>query len=157
MKNSNLQQNLSRQEQYKLWGEQIFGNYLKNKEKTSNSSNQNQQVIDIKNHLTNPAVDGSYNNDITKLQNEIEQLKSENFNIKAIAALDKAGCLNSALAVKDIPADCNDISKWVENFKNDNEYLFQKQPQNHSTTFKPAQFKTLSTNEIMNNFIRGIY
>ena len=138
-------------------GERIFNTYLKNKENQTDGTQVKQPVLNLSSTSQSIVQNQSDDSELGKLQNEIENLKSENFNIKAISALEKAGCLNSELASKVVPKDCENINDWVEKFKSDNEYMFKKTQPNHSTTFKPSQCRTLNTNEIMNNFIRGIF
>lgn len=95
-------------------------------------------------------------NEIIKLKKEIADLKAENFNMRTISALEKSGCLKAELAAKVIPKDCTNIQEWVDNFKSENDILFQQPAQSHGSAFKPSQCSNLSPVEIMNNYIRGI-
>ena len=54
---------------------------------------------------------GQESQEIIKLQKEIAQLREENFNIKTISTLERAGCLKPELVLKSVPKDCEDIDK----------------------------------------------
>ena len=96
------------------------------------------------------------NEEILKLQKEIADLKEENFNVKTISSLERAGCLKPELVLKSVPRDCENLDEWIENFKSENDILFDDAQYNHGGIYKPTVSKNLSPNEIMNNFIRGI-
>ena len=96
------------------------------------------------------------NAEILKLQKEIEQLKEENFNVKTISSLERAGCLKPELVLKSVPRDCENLTEWIDNFKAENDILFVSPDSSCGGGYKPTVSKNLSPNEIMNNFIRGI-
>ena len=96
------------------------------------------------------------NDEIQNLKNEIAALKEENFNVKTISLLERAGCLKPDLVLKSVPRDCENLNEWIENFKSDNDILFGEANYSHGGGYKPTISKNLSPNEIMNNFIRGI-
>ena len=97
------------------------------------------------------------NEEILKLKKEIEQLKEENFNVKTISSLERAGCLKPELVLKSVPRDCENLDEWIDKFKAENDILFGNPNDSHGGSYKPTVSKNLSPNEIMNNFIRGIY
>ena len=129
---------LSAAQKTEVAGQKIFAKYLEQNGKLSKKA----------------AVGNS--EDIAKLKEELSKLKAENFNLRAISALEKSGCLKPDLALKALPQDCEDIQEWVDNFKADNDILFKSEPVNHGGNFKPTQCSNLSPVEIMNNYIRGI-
>lgn len=94
--------------------------------------------------------------EMESLKQELAKLKDENFNIKTISALEKAGCLKPELVLKAIPKDCESLQDWIESFKTENDILFKQPPQNHGGNFKPSNCSNLSPTELMNNYIRGI-
>ena len=97
------------------------------------------------------------NEEILQLKKEIEQLKEENFNVKTISTLERAGCLKPELVLKSVPRDCENLGEWIDKFKAENDILFGSPDYCHGGAYKPTISKNLSPNEIMNNFIRGIY
>lgn len=94
--------------------------------------------------------------ELETLKQELEQLKNENFNIKTISSLEKAGCIKPELVMKAVPKDCENLQDWIETFKTENEILFKQPPQNHGGNFKPSNCSNLSPSELMNNYIRGL-
>ena len=98
----------------------------------------------------------SLNQELEILKNEISALKSENFNIKTISALEKSGCIKPELVINAVPKDCENLQDWIDSFKTENEILFRQPPQNHGGNFKPSHYSNLSPSELMNNYIRGI-
>lgn len=89
---------------------------------------------------------------LKSLQEELTTAKKENRFVKCQMLLDKAGCIKSDLVANIIPDDCEDIQAWIEEYKRDNEILFNKQ--DHGGAFKPSQINNLSPSELMNSFIR---
>lgn len=97
-----------------------------------------------------------YTQEIENLKKEITALKSENFNVKTLAALEKSGCLKPELVIKAVPKDCENLQDWIDTFKTENDILFKQPPRNHGGNFKPSNCCNLSPTELMNNYIRGI-
>ena len=95
-------------------------------------------------------------NETEILKKKVEDLMKENRKIKTLSSLNKFGCLKSELVAKEIPSDCENIDEWVQNYKNENEFLFSLPPESHGGNFKPSRSNNLSPTELMNNFIRGI-
>lgn len=87
------------------------------------------------------------------LQDEFAKTKRENRLVKNQSLLDKAGCIKSDLVASVIPDDCDDVQKWIEDYKKDNEILF-KSATNHGGSFKPSTSSNLDPHNVMNNFIR---
>ena len=95
-------------------------------------------------------------NETEILKKKVEDLMQENRKIKTLSSLNKFGCLKSELVAKEIPNDCENIDEWVQNYKNENAFLFSLSQENHGGNFKPSRSNNLSPTELMNNFIRGI-
>lgn len=88
------------------------------------------------------------------IQKELDNLKESNRNLKIMRALDNAGCLKSELVAKDIPADCADFEEFIENYKNENGFLFGIKKQSHGGNFKPQNSQNLTPSQRMDNYIR---
>lgn len=88
------------------------------------------------------------------IQKELDNLKESNRNLKIMRALDNAGCLKSDLVAKDIPADCSDFEEFIENYKNENGFLFGVKKQTHGGNFKPHTSQNLTPSQRMDNYIR---
>ena len=88
------------------------------------------------------------------IQKELDILKESNRNLKIMRALDKAGCLKSELVSKEIPADCSDFEEFIENYKNENGFLFGVRKQTHGGNFKPQNSQKLTPSQRMDNYIR---
>ena len=95
--------------------------------------------------------------ELEKLKKEISALKSENFNLKTLSALEKSGCIKPDLVMKAVPENCENLQDWIDSFKSENEILFKQPAQNHGGSYKPTNCTNLSPSELMNNYIRGIY
>ena len=131
---------LKKAEREREIGERIFGK-IAPKQSAENKVDDNTSSSDAK---------------LEALQKEIADLKAENRKIKASAALDKSGCIKTDLVIKALPDDCEDIQAWIDNYKEENEFLFKEQKPIHGGSYKPTQSANLSATEIMNNYIRGI-
>ena len=129
---------LTQSQKNELAGQKIFGKHLEEK---NNQTQPQNQTLDV---------------ELSKLKEELSKLKAENFNLRARSALEKSGCIKPELAMKALPADCEDIQEWVDNFKSENDILFKSEAVSHGGSFKPTQCSNLSPVEIMNNYIRGI-
>lgn len=86
------------------------------------------------------------------LQEEFAKTKRENKLVKNQSLLDKAGCIKSDLVATAIPDDCEDVSKWIEDYKKENEVLFKAV--NHGGNYKPSTSNNINPHDAMNNFIR---
>ena len=89
------------------------------------------------------------------LQDEFAKTKRENRLVKNQSLLDKAGCIKSDLVATAIPDDCEDVSKWIEDYKKENEILFKAATQNHGGNFKPSNGTNVNPHDAINNFIRS--
>lgn len=88
------------------------------------------------------------------LQDEFAKTKRENRIVKNQSLLDKAGCIKSDLVATAIPDDCDDVQKWIEDYKKDNEVLFKAATNNHGGNYKPSTSNNVNPHDAMNNFIR---
>lgn len=87
------------------------------------------------------------------LQEEFAKTKRENRIVKNQSLLDKAGCIKSDLVATAIPDDCEDVQKWIEDYKKENEVLFKAV--NHGGNYKPSTSNNINPHDAMNNFIRA--
>lgn len=93
---------------------------------------------------------------IAKLNQELENTKRENVTVKRVAALEKAGCIEAELIANKIPEDETDINGWVEDYKKTHPSLFEeKKPQSHGGAYKPQKSNNLTPSQQMNAFIRS--
>lgn len=93
-----------------------------------------------------------------EIQKELEALKAEHRNLSIIQKLDKAGCIKSELVAKDIPSDLSsgeDLNKFIENYKEQNKFLFKAPKQNAGGTFKTSGKKNLTPSQQMDAYIRA--
>ena len=88
------------------------------------------------------------------LQDEFAKTKRENRLVKNQSLLDKAGCIKSDLVAPVIPDDCDDVQKWIEDYKKDNEVLF-KSATNHGGNYKPSTSNNSNPHDVINEFIRA--
>lgn len=88
------------------------------------------------------------------LQDEFAKTKRENRIVKNQSLLDKAGCIKSDLVATAIPDDCDDVQKWIEDYKKENEVLFKAATNNHGGNYKPSTSNNVNPHDAMNNFIR---
>jgi len=89
------------------------------------------------------------------LQEEFAKTKRENRIVKNQSLLDKAGCIKSDLVATAIPDDCDDVPKWIEDYKKENEILFKAANQNHGGNYKPSSSNNINAHDAMNEFIRA--
>lgn len=93
-----------------------------------------------------------------EISKELEALKAEHRNLSIIQKLDKAGCIKSELVAKDIPADLSssdDLDKFIQNYKEENKFLFKTPKQNAGGTFKTSGRKNLTPSQQMDAYIRA--
>lgn len=93
-----------------------------------------------------------------EIQKELDALKAEHRNLSIIQKLDKAGCIKSELVAKDIPSDLSsgeDLNKFIENYKEQNKFLFKAPKQNAGGTFKTSGKKNLTPSQQMDAYIRA--
>ena len=93
-----------------------------------------------------------------EISKELEALKAEHRNLSIIQKLDKAGCIKSELVAKDIPADLSssdDLDKFIQNYKEENTFLFKTPKQNAGGTFKTSGRKNLTPSQQMDAYIRA--
>lgn len=88
------------------------------------------------------------------LQEEFAKTKRENRLVKNQSLLDKAGCIKSDLVATAIPDDCDDVQKWIEDYKKENEVLFKPAVNNHGGNYKPSTSNNINSHDAMNEFIR---
>lgn len=130
----------SRQQKIADFSERIFDSAIKKYSTKKQDTTQNSAVSETE-----------------KLKQEIAALKSENFNLKTLSALEKSGCVKPELVMKAVPENCENLQDWIDSFKSENEILFKQPPQNHGGNYKPTNCTNLSPSELMNNYIRGIH
>lgn len=90
-----------------------------------------------------------------EIQKELDSLKELNRNLKVMRALDKAGCIKSELVSKDVPTDCEDLNAFIENYKEENKFLFKSLKKTIGSTFKASGAKNLSPSQQMDAYIRA--
>ena len=93
-----------------------------------------------------------------EIQKELDALKKEHRNLSLIQKLDRAGCIKSELVAKDIPADivtAEDLETFIEDYKENNKFLFKAQKQNAGGTFKASGIKNLTPSQKMDAYIRA--
>ena len=90
-----------------------------------------------------------------EIQKELDSLKTTNENLKIMRALDKAGCIKSELAAKEIPHDCEDLDAFIEKYKEENNFLFSTPSKNIGSKFKASGKKILTPAQKMDAYIRA--
>ena len=99
------------------------------------------------------------NNNLQKLTNEIysqiDDLKRANKELAILRTLDNAGCIKSDLVIKDIPADCDNLQHFIDEYKEANPFLFKKNKLNIGSNFKTSNTKSLSPSQQMDAYIRA--
>jgi len=89
------------------------------------------------------------------VRKELESVKIRNFEQLALLKLDNYGCLRSALVIKDIPQNCENLDDFIENYKQNNPFLFKKQKSKHGFSFKCGKNANYTPSQKMNNYIRS--
>lgn len=89
------------------------------------------------------------------VRKQLESLKAQSFEQTAMMKLDKQGCLRSALVLKDIPQDCENLDEFIENYKKNCPFLFSKQKSKHGFSFKGGKNANYTPSQKMNNYIRS--
>lgn len=90
-----------------------------------------------------------------EIQKELDALKEVNRNLKVMRALDNAGCIKSELVAKDVPLDCDDLNAFIENYREENKFLFKSPKKTIGSTFKSSGAKSLSPAQQMDAYIRA--
>lgn len=95
---------------------------------------------------------------VQEIQEELDSLKLEHRNLSVIQKLDKAGCVKSELVAKDVPADIStgeDLDAFIENYREENKFLFKTPKQNAGGSFKTSGKKNLTPSQQMDAYIRA--
>ena len=95
---------------------------------------------------------------VQEIQEELDSLKLEHRNLSVIQKLDKAGCVKSELVAKDVPADIStgeDLDAFIENYREENKFLFKTPKQNAGGSFKASGKKNLTPSQQMDAYIRA--
>lgn len=102
------------------------------------------------------------NDEKANLQKQFDELKIELekiVNVKKeqeiLFKLEKAGCLKPKLVLSEIPADCEDLDGFIKNYKNENQFLFERKKQKHGFSFRGSRSSNYTTSQQMNNYIRS--
>lgn len=90
-----------------------------------------------------------------EIRKELAQLRTAHRSEMIMRKFDAAGCLKSSLALKDVPEDCGDIDKFIENYRIENPFLFGKNKNFHGGLFKPQNKQILSPSQRMDKVIRS--
>ena len=90
---------------------------------------------------------------------ELADLKQKHRAEVLMRKFDKAGCIKSELALKDVPADIalddEALSVFIDNYKKENAFLFSEVKNSHGGIFKPAKNVNLSPSQQMDRIIRS--
>ena len=86
---------------------------------------------------------------------ELTSLKKAKRNLEVMRALDKAGCIKSDLVAKDVPSDCENLEEFIENYKEENKFLFTAPKKTIGSSFKTSTTKNLSPAQQMDAYIRA--
>ena len=89
-----------------------------------------------------------------EIKSELETLKKAHRAELLMRKLDAAGCIKSTLVVKDIPENCDDIDTFIENYRSENSFLFNKNKISSNDFFKPQKSQLLSASQQMDRVIR---
>ena len=89
-----------------------------------------------------------------EIKSELETLKKAHRAELLMRKLDAAGCIKSTLVVKDIPENCDDIDTFIENYRSENSFLFNKNKISGNDFFKPQKSQLLSASQQMDRVIR---
>ena len=87
-----------------------------------------------------------------EIQKELDALKKEHRNLSLIQKLDRAGCIKSELVAK---VTAEDLETFIEDYKENNKFLFKAQKQNAGGTFKASGIKNLTPSQKMDAYIRA--
>ena len=89
-----------------------------------------------------------------EIRTELEALKRAHRAEVIMRKFDAAGCVKSSLALKDVPEDCEDLDGFVEAYRAENPFLFNKTKTKHGGFFKPQKTRILSASQEMDRAIR---
>ena len=89
------------------------------------------------------------------VRKQLESLKAQSFEQIALMKLDKQGCLRSALVLKDIPQDCENLDEFIENYRKNCPFLFSNKKSKHGFSFKGGKNANYTPSQKMNNYIRS--
>lgn len=89
------------------------------------------------------------------VKKQLESVKAQSFEQIALMKLDKQGCLRSALVLKDIPQNCENLDEFIENYKKNCPFLFSNKKNKHGFSFKGGKNANYTPSQKMNNYIRS--
>ena len=108
--------------------------------------------VSSKNEFEEKELFKQKNAEITK---ELDALKLKHRELEIIRTLDNAGCLKSELVARDIPHDCENLKDFINNYKEENKFLFKQHKENIGSSFKTSTTKNLSPTQQMDAYIRA--
>ncbi|MCR5261571.1 MAG: hypothetical protein K6C94_06995 [Candidatus Gastranaerophilales bacterium] len=89
------------------------------------------------------------------LKADYASISKQNYDQSIITKLEKAGCLKPSLVLKDIPEDCQNVDEFVQEYQQNNPFLFKKPQTRHGYTFKNGKASNYTASQQMNNYIRS--
>ena len=92
---------------------------------------------------------------VNNLKADFDSVSRQNYNQNIIRKLENAGCLKPSLVLKDIPEDCQNIDEYLEEYKNNNSFLFRQPKSRHGFSFKNGKATNFTASQQMNSYIRS--
>ena len=89
------------------------------------------------------------------LQQQYDSVSIQNKTQQIIHKLQNVGCLKPALVLKDIPQDCENLDEFIQNYKNENYFLFEQPKERHGFAFRGGRARNYTTSQQMNSYIRS--
>jgi len=93
--------------------------------------------------------------DFDEAKCRIENLTKQKNEGEILHKLDKIGCLKPNLVLAEIPADCEDLDKFLKVYKSENPFLFKSEKIRHGFAFRGGKASNYTTSQQMNNYIRS--
>lgn len=89
------------------------------------------------------------------LQQEYKRVLNSKREQEILHKLQIKGCKKPELALRDIPADCNDLDEFLSLYSKDNSFLFDKPKTKHGYSFRGGRASNYTPSQQMNNYIRS--
>lgn len=90
-----------------------------------------------------------------EMLSELNALKQEKFERDILHKLEKLGCLKPSLVLKDLPDNLENIDDFLQNYKNENAFLFKPKKNKHGYSYRSVKTINYTTSQQMNNCIRS--